>query len=217
MEPVGGSELMIDNVYFWSYQVTPNAAQGTDAGGWATFAAPIKLAVPAGLTAYKASYQKTETEEILNLTEISVIPANTGVILKGTASADYILTPTDAEASDVSGNVLVGCVTRTDVSAVRATKDIFCMRYSGSYDFTGFFLYEGQYVPAGKAYLALPKLSQPSSAPRHVRFVINDTQNATGVENNGTQAVEAVKFLENGQLFIRRGEAVYNVQGVRVK
>ncbi len=217
MGPVGGSELMIDNVYFWSYQVTPNAAQGNDAGGWATFAAPIKLAVPDGLTAYKASYQKTETEEILNLTEINVIPANTGVILKGTASEDYILTPTNAEASDVSDNVLVGCVTRTDVSAVRATKDIFCMRYSESYDFTGFFLYEGQYVPAGKAYLALPKPSQPSSAPRHVRFVINDTQNATGIENNGTQAVEAVKFLENGQIYIRRGEAVYNVQGVRVK
>ena len=31
------------------------------------------------------------------------------------------------------------------------------------------------------------------------------------------KAVEAVKFLENGQIYIRRGEAVYNVQGVRVK
>ena len=217
MGPVGGNELMIDNVYFWSYQVTPNAAQGTDAGGWATFAAPIKLAVPEGLTAYKASYEKTEAEEILNLTEISVIPANTGVILKGTASEDYILTPTDAEASDVSGNVLVGCVTRTDVSAERATKDIFCMRYSGSYDFTGFFLYEGQYVPAGKAYLALPKLSQPSSAPRHVRFVIKNEQTVTDIELTGADTVEATKFIENGQMFIRRGEAVYNLQGVRVK
>ena len=217
MGAVGGNELMIDNVYFWSYGATTNAAQGTDAGGWATFAAPIKLAVPAGLTAYKASYENTGTEEILNLDPISVIPANEGVILKGTAGENYIFAPSDAADPDMSGNVLVGCVTRTDVSAERATKDIFCMRYSGSYDFTGFFLYEGQYVPAGKAYLALPKLSQPSSAPRHVRFVINDTQNATGVENNGTQAVEAVKFIENGQLFIRRGEAVYNVQGVRVK
>lgn len=217
MGPVGGNELMIDNVYFWSYGATTNAAQGTDAGGWATFAAPIKLGVPAGLTAYKASYENTGTEEILNLDPISVIPANEGVILKGTAGENYIFAPSDAVDPDMSGNVLVGCPTRTDVSAERATKDIFCMRYSGSYDFTGFFLYEGQYVPAGKAYLALPKLSQPSSAPRHVRFVINDTQNATGIENNGTQAVEAVKFIENGQIYIRRGEAVYNVQGVRVK
>jgi len=217
MGSVGGSELMIDNVYFWSYQVTPNTAQGTDAGGWATFAAPIKLAVPAGLTAYKASYEKTETEEILNLTEISVIPANTGVILKGTAGSDYILTPTDAEASDVSGNVLVGCVTRTDVSAVRATKDIFCMRYSGSYDFTGFFLYEGQYVPANRAYLPLDKVSGPNNAPRKVRFVIKNEQTATGVENVDSDTIEVIKFIENGQLFIRRGEAVYNLQGVRVK
>ena len=217
MGPVGGNELMIDNVYFWSYQVTPNAAQGTDAGGWATFAAPIKLAVPAGLTAYKASYEKTETEEILNLTPIDVIPANTGVILKGTASEDYILTPTDAEASDVSGNVLVGCVTRTDVSTERATKDIFCMRYSGSYDFTGFFLYEGQYVPANRAYLPLDKISGPNNAPRKVRFVIKGEQTTTGVENADSATVEAVKFIENGQMFIRRGEAVYNLQGVRVK
>ena len=207
----------IDNVYFWSYGATTNAAQGTDAGGWATFAAPIKLAVPAGLTAYKASYENTGTEEILNLDPISVIPANEGVILKGTAGKNYIFAPSDAADPDMSGNVLVGCPTRTDVSSVRASKDIFCMRYSGSYDMTGFFLYEGQYVPAGKAYLPLDKISGPNNAPRHVRFVINDTQNATGVENNGTQAVEAVKFIENGQLFIRRGEAVYNVQGVRVK
>ena len=218
MGPVGGNELMIDNVYFWSYQVTPNAAQGTDAGGWATFAAPIKLAVPEGLTAYKASYEKTETEEILNLTQISVIPANAGVILKGTASEDYILTPTDAEASDVSDNVLVGCVTRTDVSAVRANNDIFCMRYSASYDFTGFFLYEGQYVPANRAYLPLPKESNgPAAAARRVRFVINEEHVATGVENAKEDSLEAVKFIENGQLFIRRGEAVYNLQGIRVK
>lgn len=217
MGPVGGNELMIDNVYFWSYQVTPNAAQGTDAGGWATFAAPVKLAVPSGLTAYKASYENTGTEEILNLEEIDVIPANEGVILKGTAGSDYILTPTDAEASDVSGNVLVGCVTRTDVSAVRATKDIFCMRYSGSYDFTGFFLYEGQYVPANRAYLPLDKVSGPNNAPRKVRFVIKNEQTVTDIELTGADTVEATKFIENGQMFIRRGEAVYNLQGVRVK
>jgi len=217
MGPVGGNELMIDNVYFWSYQITPNAAQGTDAGGWATFASPVDLAVPAGMTAYKASYQKTETEEILNLTPISVIPANAGVILKGTAGEAYTFAPATEPAPDMSDNVLVGCVTRTDVSAVRANNDIFCMRYSGLYDFTGFFLYEGQYVPAGRAYLPLPKESNaPAAAQRRVRFVFNQEQVATGMENADT-TVEAVKFIENGQLFIRRGEAVYSIQGVRVK
>ena len=218
MGAVGGDELMIDNVYFWSYGVTANPAQGTDAGGWATFAAPIKLAVPSGLTAYKASYEKNETEEILNLTSIAIIPANEGVILKGTAGQNYLFAPTDAEASDMSGNVLVGCPVRTDVSSVRANnKDIFCMRYSGSYDMTGFFLYEGQYIPAGKAYLPLAKTG-PSSAPRKIRFVINNEQTATDIEEvMGYGLPVTEKYIENGQLFIRRGEAVYTIEGVRVK
>ncbi len=212
----GPEEIVIDNVYFWSYGVTANPAQGTDAGGWATFAAPVKLAVPSGLTAYKASYENTGTEEILNLTSIAVIPANEGVILKGTAGQNYLFAPTDAADPDMSGNVLVGCPVRTDVSSVRASQDIFCMRYSGSYDMTGFFLYEGQYVPAGKAYLPLAKTG-PSSAPRKVRFVINNEQTTTGIEKTGADAVEATKYIENGQLFIRRGEAVYTIEGVRVK
>ena len=81
---------------------------------------------------------------------------------------------------------------------------------------TGFFLYEGQYVPAGKAYLPLAKTG-PSSAPRKVRFVINNEQTTTGIEKTGADAVEATKYIENGQLFIRRGEAVYTIEGVRVK
>lgn len=213
----GPEEIVIDNVYFWSYGATTNAAQGTDAGGWATFAAPIKLAVPSGLTAYKASYEKNETEEILNLTSIAVIPANEGVILKGTAGQNYLFAPTDAADPDMSGNVLVGCPVRTDVSSVRASQDIFCMRYSGSYDMTGFFLYEGQYVPAGKAYLPLAKTG-PSSAPRKVRFVINNEQTTTDIEEvMGYGLPVTEKYIENGQLFIRRGEAVYTIEGVRVK
>ena len=217
MNPVGGNELMIDNVYFWSYGVTANAAQGTDAGGWATFAAPIKLAVPQGLTAYKASYEKTATEEILNLDPITVIPAGAGVILKGTAGTDYLFAPTDADASDMTGNILVGCVTRTDVSTVRATNDIFCMRYSDAYDMTGFFLYNGQYVPAYRAYLPLPKESGANNAARRVRFVINEEQVATGMENTQADSVQSTKLIENGQVIIIRDGIRYNVMGMRIQ
>ena len=91
------------------------------------------------------------------------------------------------------------------------------MRYSGSYDMTGFFLYEGQYVPAGKAYLPLAKTG-PSSAPRKIRFVINNEQATTDIEEvMGYGLPVTEKYIENGQLFIRRGEAVYTIEGVRVK
>jgi hypothetical protein len=219
MGAVGGDELMIDNVYFWSYQVRTNAQVGSDetTGGWATFASAVKLAVPTGLKAYKAAYEKTATEEILNLDEISVIPANEGVVLRGAENTTYALELTDADEPDMSDNVLVGCVTRTDISALHASNDIFCMRYSEMYEMTGFFLYTGQYVPAGKAYLKLPKASGPSGAPRKVRFVINDHQVTTGVDSVEKDAAEVTKFVENGQLYIRRGEAIYTIQGARVR
>lgn len=220
MNPVGGNELMIDNVYFWQPKVTALPVQGGDeaTGGWATFSCAEKVAVPDGMKAYKAAYEKTAVEEVLTLNEVSVIPAGEGVILRGEAGQDYVFSATDADASDMSGNSLVGCPVRTDVSAVRENNEIFCMRYSELFSMTGFFIYEGQYVPAGKAYLALPKLSQPSSAPRRVRFVLNSEQVATGMDAINSQPSEiSQKFIENGQMFIRRGDAVYTIQGTRVK
>lgn len=220
MNPVGGKELMIDNVYFWQPQVTALPVQGGDpeTGGWATFSCAEKVAVPAGMKAYKAAYSKTATEEVLTLTEVSVIPAGEGVILRGEPGVEYTFLATIEGTPDMSDNSLVGCPVRTDVSAVRENKDIFCMRYSELFGITGFFLYEGQYVPAGKAYLPLDKEpGVPNSAPRNVRFVFNNEQVVTGMDNVDAQPVEAIKFIENGQLLIRRGDTVYNIQGVRVR
>ena len=218
MNPVGGDELMIDNVFFWSYgvQTTPEQT-GEETGGWATFAAPIKVEIPSGVKAYKAEYQKNGNEELLILSEIGgVIPAKAGVLLRGAANSTYVFTPSDAEEPDMTGNALVGCPVRTDISSVAASNDIFCLRYSELYSMTGFFLYSGQYIPAGKAYLPLPKSSGPSGAPRHVRFVFHNEQTATGV-GNVQDEVQTVKELINGKLFIRRGDAVYTIQGTRVQ
>ncbi len=214
-------EIAIDNVYFWSYGTKTTPIMGGDAetGGWATFAASEKVAVPEGLTAYKAEYQKTATEELLELTDIgNVIPANYGVILKGTANTVYTFAPTSDPEGDVSGNALVGCPTRTDISSVAANNDIFCLRYSELYSLTGFFLYTGQYIPAGKAYLPIPKDPGGAGLPqRKIRFIFHNEQTTTGIENADAEAVQATKFMENGQLFIRRGDAVYTIQGARVK
>jgi len=53
-----------------------------------------------------------------------------------------------------------------------------------------------------------------SSAPRP-RIVAHKDQ-ATGVENVAAEG-KAVKFIENGQILIKRGEVVYNLQGQIVK
>lgn len=219
MNPVGGNELLIDNVYFWQQTTRTTPVMGGDeaTGGWATFASPVKVAVPSGLKAYKATYSNEGGDEQLVLDAVSgAIPANEGVLLRGEADHVYTFSPTNDAAGDYTGNALVGCPVRTDITSVAAMKDIFCLRYSELYSLTGFFIYSGQYIAAGKAYLPLPK-AEPSSAPRRIRFVFREEQGTTGFDPTNAEAVPTTKFIENGQLYIRRGDAVYTIQGVRVK
>ena len=190
---------------------------------WATFASATAVKVPDEVVVYKAVYSQSGNEEILTLSDAGkVIPANTGVLLMTPdASKTYGFAAATAQeiedaADAFEGNSLVGCATRTDISSLANEYDIFCLRRSDLFGQSAFFLYSGQYIPAGKAYLKLEKdPSQPNNgAQRRVRFIFDAT---TDLEATGADSIEATKFMENGQLFIRRGEAVYNLQGMRVQ
>ena len=74
--------------------------------GYATFSSCSNFAVPSGYKAYTAQV----SEENAVLTEISDIPANTGVILKGEAVASLELSSKTSASSAVSGNDLVANV-----------------------------------------------------------------------------------------------------------
>ena len=223
MGAVGGNELMIDNVYFWSYGVTTTSVMGGDdaTGGWATFACAEKIQLPDGISAYKAIYSNEGNDEVLNLTELSdgIIPANAGVILHGTAGETFTFSLTNATpVTDMNDNMLVGCAVRTDISGVAASHDIFCMRYSELFGITGFFLYTGQYIPAGKAYLPVPKDPGAAPASRRVRFVFNNENVATGVEQEANMPTAVCqKVIENGRLIIIRNGIRYTAEGLRVE
>ncbi len=217
-DAVGGNELMIDNVYFFRYQTKSNV------DGWATFASPVAVKVPSGVTVYKAVYEKDGNDEILRLTPAGdVIPANTGALLQCVSvSTNYpftLATSDEAEAAEsaFSGNNLVGCAVKTDISAVAATHDIFALRHSDLFGYSGFFLYSGTIVNAGKAYLPLPKDDATPAPSRRVRFVIDATDAATAIDANALEATHVTKFVQDGQLFILRDNVVYTVQGERVK
>ncbi len=217
MNPVGGNELMIDNVYFFRYQVTTNQDH------WSTFASPFAVKVPESVTVYTATYSNIGGDETLLLEDAGkVIPANTGVILKGDDNnTTYVFTAaTDDEASaaadNFDGNCLVGCTQRTNISAQYEDYDIFCMRRSDLFGFTGFFLYTGQYIPAGKAYLRLSKNPAVPASSRRVRLVFDNENTATGVDN-AENAVKASKRIENGQLLIIRDGIRYTATGLRVE
>lgn len=205
-------EIAIDNVYFWTEGVplTPDE-------GWATYAPAEKVSVPEGITAYWASYNKEGSDEQLVLYEITenVIPAGAGVIIKGTPNGFGHFSTTDAAAPSLTENILTGCPVQTDITSIAETKDIFCIRYIEGYP-TSFYQYYGSIIAANKAYLALPKAGK-AGMPRNLRFVINQSQITTAVENLRNEEMLSEKVIIDGHLFIRRGDTLYTIQGVRVK
>ena len=172
-----------------SYSVTMNAY------GWASFSSADDLAIPAGLTAYKGAY----AGEVLNLNEVDNIKANEGVILYGNAGQTYELELGNG-SSDFAGNNLKPASAWENHSGT-----VYVLHDEALYQYTG------ANFPANKAYLEIPV---SAGAPRRISFRFNGT---TALENAELNEAKAVKFVENGQVFIRRGNEVFNLQGQIVK
>ena len=172
-----------------SYSVTMNAY------GWASFSSADDLAIPAGLTAYKGAY----AGEVLNLNEVDNIKANEGVILYGNAGQTYELELGNG-SSDFAGNNLKPASAWENHSGT-----VYVLHDEALYQYTG------ANFPANKAYLEIPV---SAGAPRRIRLVFDQT---TAIENVAAENVKAEKVVENGQIFIRRGNEVYNLQGQLVK
>lgn len=210
--------LAIDNV-----SIRPAANARTTADGWASFASAQNLNIPDGVTAYQADYTIDGTTETLVLTALTngVIPANTGVLLQGAnnsviknfAIADDAAAIAVAE-TEVSGNDLEASVERT---VLAEDYDYFCIRYSTEIG-TFFQLYQGAYIPAGKAYLKLAKSGGSSVPGRQMRIVVKPHA-PTAIENvNDEQTnTEWTKVVRDGQLLIIRGEQIYTIYGACVR
>ena len=83
-------------------------------------------------------------------------------------------------------------------------------------------LASGNYLNANRAYINYDDLNPVAEAPqpapgRRVRAVPMQQNTATGMENVQGDNVQCTKVLINGQLFILRGEKMYDVKGQMVK
>lgn len=169
----------------------------TNAYGWASFSYGANLeAVEGGLTIYKGAI----SGDVLNLTDMDYVAANEGVIVYGTASTTYHFVA-GTGSSDFTGNDL-----KPSSAWASHSGTIFVLHDEALYQYTG------SDMPANKAYLQIS--SGPNPAPKHIRMVINQEQ---GVENVVVESVKSEKFVEGGQILIRRGNEVYNLQGQIVK
>lgn len=205
-----GTYSTIANRFFINYNPSALHSVTTNAYGFCSFASTESVEFLGGLKAYRGQYDAGTNE--LTLYEIGTqVPANTGVILwNSNGTAETFNYNTGVAAPVVSDNDFVGVTTAADPAAIRATgKEIYCLNGNALKQYVG-----TDEIPAGKAYLPISVGGGANPAPKHIVMRFNTT---TAVENVEAESVKAEKFVEDGQVYIRRGNEVYNLQGQIVK
>ena len=157
--------------------------------GWSTFShgTALDFSEITGLTAYVVT--KT-TNTSVTLSPVTEVPANTGVILQGTAGQQYDI-PYIASAEAPATNLLQAAVTATPVNA----NEVYVLKDGAFHLVTA-----ASTVPAGKAYLLAGDV--PSADARPLTFEIGEEM--TGIE----------KVQEEG--FTGNDAGIYNLQAQRI-
>ena len=178
--------------------------------GWLTFAADYKYTV-SGATVYKAAYNGTDAV-VLTEVENAVVPANAGIILKGNEGELAYITESTETASNMNGNTLVGVVERDKEFDVENVYVIATQKDEGeAVATTKFYPSNVTDFPANKAYIVI---ASTGGAPA-VRIIFAEN-NATDIKRI-EDSENAVKFIENGKLYIQKNGVVYDVTGAKVR
>lgn len=171
-----------------------------------TFSAPENVIIPDDLYAYTAEFQGEQGYLLVHKITTGYIPANTGVILfnpeggKTSTQYDFSLVK---YAGDVPALSLANDLKPASAWVYPFEGTVYVLHDSEMW------LYNGANMKDNKAYLHV----QVGSAPQRIRMVFSEEQ---GIESIAAEG-KAVKFVENGRVFIKRGEKVYNLQGQLVK
>ncbi len=189
-QPTNGS----DHGYNWWFEaVTSLPVTITDAG-YATFHAPVEVTIPEADAVTAHTVTINGNWATLNEIEGKVIPANTPVILNGTAGT-YNLAITTTDAAAIDGNALSGTVaaeyatTEKDVFVLaKVESNVGLYKANTATSFT---------LKSHAAYLALDK-ADPANNSVGYRFGFD-----------GTTAVEKVEMRNEK-------EAIYDLQGRRI-
>ena len=181
---------------------SPSEVVSTTIGttGYSTFSCPVPLDFSgvSGLTAYVAT---SVGDGKVTLTSVTTAPANTGLVLKGTAGETYNI-PVTASAEAPASNMLVGCIVSTTVAADTTSdfNNYVLVNESGTAKFQSL-VKNGATVTGGKAFL---KNGAYSSGARSLQIVFDD-------ETTGISAA----LNDKGQMI--NDKIVYNLQGQRAE
>jgi pectin methylesterase-like acyl-CoA thioesterase len=168
-----------------------------NASGYATLASAKALDF-SGADAPKAYIVTATTDTKATLASVDAAPAETGLVLKGEAGAEYTI-PVATSATSIEGNLLVAAVTATTVDA----KSVYVL------DGDKFKVFTGTKIPAGKAYL--PK---SGVGARLLELVFDD---ATGIATVPVDIpVDVPVYDLQGRRVKTPSKGVYVVEGKKV-
>lgn len=179
--------------------------------GYATFSAAEKVNLPEGLKAYTCTTFDAEAGAISTQAIAGVVPANTGVLLRGTAGEQYTLYATADEADASADDDLVAVTVPTHIDATDG-------------DYTNFMLKSGKFIkiaeaeasskmPANKAYLQVLSAALNSDTAANGISVVWD-ESVTGIHEATlpSDASSAIYDLQ-GRRVTKPGKGIYIVNG----
>ena len=218
MNPVGGNELMIDNVYFWK---APDFKRDDSTGDdWMAPGELGTICIPNGAIATGGDlYELVGKNEIGKLV-FATVPGNVMVpgkpyLFQATSTAMNFFYTDDAP---VVGPVNTGAMKGTFVNLdLTELENVYYFAGHALWDCSDLTSLE---VKANRAYVKMDEVGDatPNPAPgrRYITMDVHGNNAPTGMDE--WNAAEApVKMIIEGQLFILRGEKLYNANGQLVK
>ncbi|MBR6321184.1 MAG: hypothetical protein IKR50_12220 [Prevotella sp.] len=189
-------------VFDVTYDQVENVDVKISSAGYATLYYGSKLEIPDGITAYTAALSGTDKVVLTKIN--SVIPANTGVILKADEGT-YNICVSSADADAIGTNDLKGTTTGTTVTA----NTVYTLGQDGDGE-VGLRLYSGTSIRAYSAYMEAP------TTARSLKLVFADE--ATSINSLETvKSSTSKKYLLNGRLLIQNSKGLFTIDGIQVK
>ena len=172
---------------------------------------PWEVTIPAGITAYTGTLNQAETE--LSLTQVSgtVIPAATPVLVKSNAAGTFTFEPNNTGAASIA-NSLKGVARTTAVSDIPASGKTCLTLGADGEGVVAFRKPAGSSIAANKVYLVTIPDAQQAPSIR----IIEAGNGATDIKSI-EDSEKAVKFIENGKLYIQKNGVVYDVTGAKIR
>lgn len=187
-------------------------------GNIATFSASYPVALPTDYTAYYATYNADENYLQMNAIEGNVIPANTGVIVKGAQNATLSMKPSLEEATAVSADNKLASVGDNAYTFTDSDTNIYLLgksKTSGELSFIRMNTSGTQTIGAHKAYLNLSDVSTESlnAIQMHFGGVI---ESVNTIVKNDKEDADAPYYDLSGRRVLAPQHGIYIKGGKKV-